>query len=162
MKPGRFLLLLCLFVIFSMSLYGQKAGAVPANWQRVELGVFSISVPPSWSAGAAKGIDSYSGYFLGDDIVLRFERAPDSAPKEKYVSSKYMISYETVGGKNAQIVFPKTGEGLTAIYFPNIYAADLYELHYSFAMMTSQQLNRAQRDIALTVFRSIKLSPKKN
>lgn len=162
MKPRYFISLICLFFIFSANIHGQKDIAIPANWQRVELGIFSISLPPSWSSEASMGVNSYFGSFRGDNVILQFERGLDSVLNGGFASSRYTILYETVGGKSAQVVFPKASEGMTVIYFPNIYGAGPEESHYAFVMVTFQQLNRSQREVVLKIFRSIKINSREN
>ena len=151
--------LACFLLIFYGNVYAQKS-VVPANWQSVNTGVFSINLPPDWSTQVTRGRGVYYGYFKGDNIVLKFELSFLTVPSQRYVSSKYVILYETVGGKSAQIVFPrpKVDRELTAVYFPNIYGAKGHEPSFGFTVLTPQQLSKSQRNLVLKIFRSIKLN----
>ncbi len=135
--------------VVDLSVGQDKTTRAAVVWQRLDAGQFSISAPPGWEFHKLQGIDSYVGEFVGDGVRLGFDFGAYSNPLDDAKSPTYLISDEYVGGFKARIVYPKkSGHGITGIYFPNLG-------HRNKLTVEVQNLDTVQRDIVLTMFRSI-------
>ncbi len=128
----------------------------PAGWRSIDTGPFSALVPPGWQYNRAQGIDSFAGRFEGDGVVLFFDYGwySNSLPFDD--DPAYHVHWESIGGREAKIVYPVTGGGQTGIYFPDVGQAngalDMATRHN----LIGENLTPEQRKIALQIFRSIR------
>jgi hypothetical protein len=122
----------------------------PKFWPTLDAGQFSISAPLGWQFHKLQGIDSYVGTFEGDGVRLDFDFGAYSNSLDEAKVSTYLISYEYIGGFRAKIVCPrKSGQGVTGVYFSNLG-------QHNKLTVEGRNLNTAQQDLVLTMFRRIR------
>lgn len=118
-------------------------------WIKIDANTFSLNAPKGWELHQDRGIDSYVGKFVGDDVTLHFDYGHYSNPLDEAAAPKYSISYERVGGRKAKIVSPRGQEGLTAIYFPKVNDSDKL-------CVWANNLTEGQRNLVLRILRTIR------
>lgn len=121
------------------------------DWQVVDAGPFTISLPQGWALQPQQGIDSYVADFVGDGMRLSFDFGWYSSPLAEEDDARHRISYETIDGQRAKIVIPKIiGEGLTGVYFEGLGNNGMNRLQIS-----GENLRAEQQELALRIFRTI-------
>lgn len=142
--PAFFASMFCV----SMALVFPSRGQTPdVAWIKIDANTFSLDAPKGWVFHRERGIDSYVGRFVGDDITLHFDYGHYSNPLDEADAPKYTISYERVGGRKAKIVSPRGPEGLTAIYFSKVKDSDKL-------CVWANNLTDAQRNLVLRILRT--------
>lgn len=124
-----------------------------SNWQTVDAGTFTLSLPSGWKFNKLQGIDSYAGEFVDDNTKLEFDygRYSDSLAKDN--DPDHFVTYETIDGHKAKIVVPKvTGKGTVGVYFDDL--AD--EGQKTKLQLSGQNLNASQQEVALKMFQTLK------
>ena len=107
---------------------------------------FTLSLPPGWKLGFIYPGDSYAGEFEGDNTRLRFDYGLYS---NSLMQGNQIVTYETIDGKKAKIVIPKTtGKGITGIYIDNIGGSRFN--------LIGDNLTASQQEIALKIFRTLR------
>lgn len=128
----------------------------PDGWRSVDTGLFSVVLPPGWQYVPAQGIDSFVGSFAGDGVRLSFDYGWYSNSLAFDDDPTYRVHWESIGGREAKIVYPKAGSGQTGIYFPDVGqtngALDMPTRHN----LVGEDLTAEQREIALQIFRSMR------
>jgi hypothetical protein len=128
-----------------------------AGWHAVDAGTFTVALPPGWEYRPLQGIDTLVGEFAGDGVTLTFDHGifaggPPTTDREHF------IQHETISGYHAQIIYPRPGTGgeTTGVFFVDdiVYAGDPTRFN-----LTGQNLNAAQRETAIAIFRSIRFKP---
>lgn len=125
---------------------------------RVDAGSFSIELPAGWKYTPQQGIDSQVGQFTGDGMTLSFDYGWYSNSLAEPDDSRYTVTFETVGGREAKIVVPRSAEGeTTGIYFGNVDDGDdrLGGMVNSL-QISGQNLTTAQQQKALPILRTVK------
>jgi hypothetical protein len=91
------------------------------NWQIVDAGTFTLSLPPGWKFNKLQGIDSYIGEFIGDGVKLEFDYGWYSNSLAEDNDPDHVVTYEIVDGYRAKIVMPKVaGNGTVGVYFSDL------------------------------------------
>ncbi len=109
---------------------------------------FSLRLPFGWELNELQGTDSYLGEVKGDNgMRLTFdygglELAVDPA-------DDYVVAFEEIGGYEAKLHFPLTGDGNTSVYFANLGGPSL--------SLVGEHLLPSQQQSAIAIFRSIRL-----
>lgn len=127
--------------------------SIPNNWQSVDAGSFTLSLPPGWEFNVQQGIDSYVAEFIGDGVRLGFDYGWYSNPLADESDPSYVVTYDAIDGKKAKIVVPKEiGNGTTGVYFEDV-GDGMNRLEIS-----GENLTSSQQDVVLTIFRSIQFT----
>ena len=109
---------------------------------------FSLRLPFGWELNELQGTDSYLGEVKGaNGIRLTFDYGglePAVDPADAYV-----FALEEIGGYEAKLHFPLTGDGNTSVYFANLGGPSL--------SLVGEHLLPNQQQSAIAVFRSIRL-----
>lgn len=121
------------------------------DWQEIDAGRFTISLPLDWEFNKLQGIDSYVAEFVGDGATLTFDYGWYSSFLADEGDPNYIITYETIDSYRAKIVLPKvTGSGITGVYFEDLGGdpKDTFQL-------SGNNLTAEQQETALRIFRTI-------
>ena len=120
------------------------------SWHKVDAGPFSILAPSGWEFHQLRGVDSYVGEFVGDDIVLRFDFGGDSNPLNEEKKPAYGIVHKFIDGRRAKIVSPKTpGRGVTGVYFRDVGRATAL-------CLWGKDLTSTQQELAVKMFETLR------
>lgn len=95
------------------------------QWQKVDVGEFSISLPPGWVYEEKEGTDSKCGEFNGDGISLSYDLGMYSWRLDGIEGSK--VEHLLIDGEEAKLV---TGgeKNIAGVYFPEaIWLKDEYD-----------------------------------
>ena len=88
---------------------------------------------------------------MGDGVTLTFDYGRDSwtLKQREDMAHLHTVTYETIGGVEAKLIAP-TGDsgGYTGLYFAKLDSASLN--------LVGKDLTPAQRQVALTIFRSVR------
>lgn len=128
----------------------------PAGWRSIDTGPFSVQLPPGWQYNPAQGIDSFVGSFAGDGVELFFDYGWYSNHLPFDDDPAYHVHWESIGGREAKIVYPKAGGGETGIYFPHVEADGRSPNMVTQHNLIGEDLTPEQREVALQIFRSIR------
>lgn len=123
------------------------------DWQRVDLGDFTLQLPPEWKMNELQGIDSFVGEFVGDGVTLNFDygKYSDSLVDEK--NAKHTVTYETINGYEAKMVVPTVpGKGITGVYFKDL------KKDGNTLQISTRNITAAQQETVLKIFRTIKIA----
>lgn len=134
----------------------KTSGEIPpipsAGWRLVDVGNFTINLPPGWKFQERQGIDSHVGEFVGQGMEIRFDEGGYSYDFRDIEPSEYVVTYEIIGGYSTKVVSRKVfsrRDAVIGIYFPKIPPGWKLGL-YSFCS------NETQQDLVLKIFRTIK------
>ncbi len=129
----------------------------PTNWQFINAGSFTLSLPPNWKFNKLQGIDSYVGEFVGDDMKLHFDFGWYSNSLTEDSDPSHIVTYETIGGYETKIIIPKiAGDGITGVYFDNIGGKFLQKQQTRFNLY-GENFTSSQQETALKIFRTLKI-----
>lgn len=122
---------------------------MPAGWEPLDAGVFTVSAPTGWEYEPMQGMDSTIGIIRGDDIELEFDYGMYSGFVDNGTEDLYNIEDTTIDGYEAQIATPKSGEeGLTIVYFESASDGNRFNLY-------GRDLTGAEQTTVLQIFQSI-------
>ena len=128
---------------------------VPTNWQFVDANSFTLSLPPGWEFNKLQGIDSYVGEFVGDGVKLSFDFGWYSNSLADDNDPDHVVTYKTIDGYKAKIVFPKiTGKGTTGVYFADLGG----KIQKTSFQISGRDLTKSQQETALKIFQTIKIT----
>ncbi len=127
---------------------------VEANWQFIDAGSFTLSLPLEWRFNKLQGIDSYVGEFVGDGAKLNFDYGQYSDPLAEDNNSDHIVTYEAIDGYKAKIVVPKVmGTGTTGVYFADL-GGGIQKMSFQ---ISGRDLIKPQQETALKIFHTIKI-----
>ena len=127
----------------------------PTNWQFIDAGSFTLSLPPNWKFNKLQGIDSYVGEFVGDDAKLHFDFGWYSNSLAEDSDPNHIVTYETIDGYRAKIVVPKvTGNGITGVYFDKLGDEGPQQTRFN---LYGENFTSSQQETALKIFRTLKI-----
>jgi hypothetical protein len=125
-----------------------------STWHSVDLKWFSVLLPPDWQYVPAQGIDSFVGQFAGPDGSFWFDFGPYSGNLRFEDDPAYRVHFETIGGFTAKIAEIIGAGGTTGV---NIPIAGTEQFPSSSLTVAGEDLSPEAREIALQVFRSIRI-----
>jgi hypothetical protein len=98
----------------------------------IDAGEFTIEVPEDWSYEQRVGYDSYvAGVEMGEGQEAFFDLGLYGNPLNVDVAV-HSIVYETIDGKRAKLVSPKSiGKGTTGVYFDSLEVTRTTRFHLS-------------------------------
>ena len=127
----------------------------PTNWQFIDAGSFTLSLPPYWKFNKLQGIESDVGEFVGDSAKLRFDFGWYSNSLVEDNDPNHIVTYETIDRYRAKIVVPKvTSNGITVVYFDKL--GDEGPMHTRFNLY-GENFTSFQQETALKIFRTLKI-----
>jgi|SRR5580704_12138790 hypothetical protein len=123
----------------------------PTGWRKIEARKFSLYAPPGWKLHDREGIDSYVGEFAGSGMALKFDFGQYSNSLSEAQEPSYVVDHKLIHGSWARIVSPRMpGRGITGVYFPSV-------LYASKLCLVGHDLTAAQQEVALRIFRTIRI-----
>ena len=132
-----------------------KSGQPGAIWQVIDAETFFVSIPQDWTFRKLQGIDSYVGEIVGGGTRLTFDYGDYSNTLADPSNPNYIVSYESIHGRRAKIVIPKTiGKGMTGVYFGDLGGGPLTLSRTAFNLV-GQNLSASQQQTALQIFRTL-------
>lgn len=134
---------------FRQAQNGEKEVAQP-DWQVVDAGPFTVSLPQEWQFNKLQGIDSQIGEFVGDGARLSFDFGWYSNPGADDDDENHFVNYEMINGRKAKLVTPKSGGTITGVYFRNLESRNSLSI-------SGENLTPAQQETALAIFRTIQI-----
>ena len=128
----------------------------PSDWHPVDVGPFSVLLPPGWRYEPGQGIDSFVGAFVGEGVNVGFDYGiySNSLPFEGDPTKA--VHRETIGGYTAKVVRSLVdGRGTTGVAFDDLGPSGLgaFPLNLTLA---AHELTVWQQFTVLQILRSVR------
>ena len=124
--------------------------------------VFSVLLPPGWELTTGHGVDSLVGEITGDGVTLKFDLGwfSHQPTPGRYPPPQHVFLEEIIGGHAATLILVaeppdekrEDHTALTAVFFDDPITPG------NSLFMAGEGLTREEQEIALAIFRSIRMA----
>lgn len=129
----------------------------PSDWHSVDVGPFSVLLPPEWSYEEASGIDSFVGRFVGNGVRVEFDYGSFSDPLP-YEGPAYTVQMETIGGYATKVVRSHSADGgMVGVHFPDLGPLVAAGARHPLRLTVSaQNVSSSEQFVVLQILRSVR------
>lgn len=142
-------------IVFTSCSSKDSTSSTSEETKVIAVGDYEFEFPTDFNLVELKGIDSYVGNLVGNEITLTFDFGWYTSPLSNLSEDEFIVTDTIINGHFRQIVQPINPEvNFTRIHLYRISDSTESPHGYNSLTMYTENISSAQLEIVLTIFNS--------